>query len=387
MTSITMSIFPCHANLESLNYCEENMNQWQKSFCRHGAAAFMLAAAAIGNASAAAADKTDPNACLLHTFSGSLGTIPVNLEFQERSEDIRGRYYYRTTYSDLYLVQDAKTKRWQESGGDGKSSGSLVLQCAGDKLSGSWTSADGKKTLPLTASVADVGAKKTYDEKRFAAASFKTLKASSVAGKRYETFTQPQWSGVIGLRLLDKSEAVSKINALLMEDFHTSLNDTVDCAASGFWDRGPDAGYENNIGWTPRAWNAGFVVIEIDADGYCGGAHPYHGSSASTYNLKTGAKEDVKEWLQDKYRADIAPDTPLGKLLTRISGRDAQEGCEEAISWSGTSVWPLAEGLAFQPWAPHSMSSCIEEIVVPYKTVMAYLSPYGKAQVQAFIKH
>ena len=98
----------------------------------------------------------DAQDCLLQTWKGTIGAVPVMMQFDLMGEEDApaGRYYYRSSLVDLLLVSDGeKPERWKELDPKGKVTGYLTLSCKENTLTGTWSSPDGSKTLPVSAEV------------------------------------------------------------------------------------------------------------------------------------------------------------------------------------------------------------------------------------------
>jgi len=331
------------------------------------------------------ARSADAQDCIAETWKGTIGTVPVMMEFiyEGENDELAGRYYYRTSFVDLFLVSDSeKPDRWKELDPKGTVTGSLTLNCKENALSGAWSSPDGSKTLPISA---EVQPSDSFSKQRLDGLKPTVTKRDSTGKLSYELFTAQGFNAVTGLRLMGDSKAVVDINSALMELFTYNLHEAIDCMAFGRWRRGVDHGYEYEFGMSMIAWNKAFVVIGESSSQYCGGIHPLYGSGATTYSLQTGKAEDVSQWLIDRYRKNIPKDSPLGKIVLKIYSQDQEDQCtDDSIELSGEYVWPTSEGITFRPTAPYDYTACIKDITVPYKSMSPYLSPLGKTNVQAF---
>ncbi len=343
--------------------------------------AFLLLATTL----AGFARSADAQDCLAEVWKGTVGAVPVMMEFTFEGEDaaLVGRYYYRASLVDLLLMPDeAKPGRWKELDPKGTVTGYLTLNCKENALSGTWSSPDGSKTLPISA---EVQPGDSFSKQRLDSLKPTVTKRDSIGKLSYELFTAQGFDAVTGLRLMGEGKAVADINSALMESFTNTLDEAIECMALGRWRRGQDHGYEYKCDMSMIAWNKAFVVIGVSSSQYCGGIHPLYGSGATTYSLQTGKAEDVSQWLIDRYRKNIPKDSPLGKIIMELYQEDEQEDeCADSIELSGESVWPTSEGITFRPTAPYVYTACIEDITVPYKSMSPYLSPLGKTNVQAF---
>jgi hypothetical protein len=360
---------------------------------RLNAAITLTVAIGLSPLAAHAADVCDKG-----TWRGTLGTTPVSIELNpaENERPAIGRYYYRASLGDLTLVHDAKTGEWQELDAGEKLTGRLKLSCDTDTLSGEWRSADGSKKLPITAK----GIKDSdYNSPRKAALKPTVAKTGQIGGRRYEVLTYPVPGGTgtkgatldtthSGVRLVGTTPALTTLNATLWSKAVEAVVDHIDCMAQGRRDRGPEAGYESSQTQTVVAWNAAFVVIDTWNEGYCGGAHPWHGNSVTTYRLDTGAEAEVSTWLRSELRREIPKDSRLGKLLVKAyadgGGNGEETECRDEVRWMGSSIHPEPKQLVFHTQASYAMTPCAEDVALPIDAVWPYLTPAGQQALKTF---
>lgn len=325
--------------------------------------------------------------CLAQAWQGTIGEAKVVMEFDNVGDDdaLAGRYYYRTGMTDLLLQADAKKAGlWRELDPKGKVTGLLTLTCQSNILSGEWKSPDGKTALPIHAEPAE-----SYSDPRLNAAKPRVIERGATRTHRYEIIGVPGVDAVRGLRLLGDTSGIQKINTTLRKQFLSDLERATTCVAYGRLRRGQDHGYEHEAQYDVVAWNDAFVVVGSGESGYCGGAHPYQEHGAITYNLQSGEAEDVSLWLADRYKEDISSDSGLGKLLLksyRAQQVSDDDQCLDFIEFSGAGVWPTDKGFIFSASTPYAQSACREDIVVPYKAALPYLSPYGRSRIETFTK-
>ncbi len=327
--------------------------------------------------------------CIVQTWKGTIGTVPVMMQFDYIGKDdsLAGRYYYRTSIVDLLLVSDGtKPDRWKELDPKGTVTGYLTLSCKENSLSGAWSSPDGSKTLPVSA---EVQPEDSFSRQRLAGLKPTVTKRGSMGKFEYELFMAKGFEAVKGLRLMGDGKAVAGINSALMERFTNALDEAINCIALGRLQRGENHGYDYELEMSVIAWNEAFVVIGESYSQYCGGVHPLAGAGATAYSLQAGKAEDVSQWLIDRYRKEIPKDSPLGKIIMELYSQEMEidaevDECADSIELSGEYVWPASAGITFRPAAPYVNTACIHDITVPYKSMSPYLSPQGKTNVQAF---
>ncbi|WP_157522194.1 hypothetical protein [Mitsuaria sp. 7] len=338
------------------------------------------------------------SACDKGAWRGTLGTSPVSIELNP-AEDERpamGRYYYRSSLGDLTLVRDARTGEWQELDAAEKLTGRLTLNCDANTLNGEWRSVDGTKKLPIAATATR---NDDYNAPRKIALKPTVAKTGQIGGRRYEVLTYPV-PGTIGtrgakldtthggIRLIGTTPAITTLNATLWGKAVDAVIDHIDCMAQGRRERGPEAGYESSQTQTVVAWNAAFVVVDTWNEGYCGGAHPWHGNSVTTYRLDTGAEADVSSWVRSDWRSEIPKDSRLGKLLVKAyadnGGNGEEAECRDEVRWMGSSIHPEPKQLVFHTQASYAMTPCAEDVALPIDAVWPYLTPAGQQALKTF---
>jgi hypothetical protein len=320
--------------------------------------------------------------CFAQVWKGTVGTVPMVMEFQNEGEDaaLVGRYYYRTSLVDLLLMSDgAKPGRWKELDPKGKITGFITLTCADKKLTGTWASPDRAKTLPIAAEAALSG---SYSKTRLADLKPALVKREAIGKLKYELFKAPGVDEVRGIRLMDEGKPVADINGALMRRFMDKLDEDLDCKAVGRWLCRDDDAYGGKLEMSMVAWNKGFVVIAEEHSQYCGGLHSEYYSGATVYNLQTGRTEDISQWLVEQYRKEISKKSLLGKVIMKAYTQG--DTCRDSVEFTGEAAWPTADGITFLPSASYTESACIEHVNVPYKSMAPYLSPLGKTNVQLF---
>jgi hypothetical protein len=324
--------------------------------------------------------------CLERVWQGTIGTAPVTIEFGPYGPDnqIAGHYYYRTSLSDLFLLRDeTKEGLWQETDRNGTKTGAVTLNCVEQKLSGTWVSPNGEVTLPIKAQ----SSRSQYSEHRLEMVKPKIKNRVSIGNNKYEILVVPSYESVEGLRLIGNEQGVIKINKILFKSFLDRLDSHLGCQALGRLNRGIKHDYEENSQQGVSTWNRKYVVISENSEGYCGGAHPYGGMEASTFNILSGELETVSTWLDKEDRKKISPETGLGKLLIkkyRQKRGEEEPECLESVEFWTSSIWPTSTGLIFQTSFPYSLSSCSENVLISFNLLMPYLTEYGKKQVQIF---
>jgi hypothetical protein len=264
-------------------------------------------------------------------FEGTIGkaAILVELNAGQDKSDYKGAYVEGSRYSyvpkayDLKLVLDAegKTLKFTESTvpfyaakdlpkTDPAFSGHWSLEVDGQTATGTWTSRDGKKTLPIQlkrqALLNNVGAdfnrlSETYNHLWFKhvtiAGATKPVQFGS-ATLAFERDSIFKLDMPVFTALPDKAQ-MAKANALLRQYYKRSLVANRDCVngLNSEKDVPPAAEYAFKVVYaTPRV-----VTISEGGSVFCGGAHPNNYVNYLTFDVAKGRQ------IGGQYQVDLSP--------------------------------------------------------------------------------
>jgi hypothetical protein len=365
-------------------------------------------------------------------FEGTLGKSRILVELNAGTEksSYKGgyadgsRYSYTPAAYDLKLRLDAEgeTLRFTEAtvphyaidelkDGDKALSGKWELKVSGETASGTWTSANGRKSLPITlqrkALLTNVGAESnqlsaTYNAQWFALqnvsgadspVSFGNVK---LAFEKDSSFNLPM---PVFTALPDKA-AMAKANMLLREYYKRSLISYRDCI-NGLNEE-PKKPYEPEYNFSVPYASQRLVTIQEGGSVFCGGAHPSNYVSYLTFDLVNGRQ------IGGRYQLDLSPAgfNSILKLSTReermafetfalerwnlsakTAGESGEDGCA-AIGFMndqppGEKEFSLAfdaKGLAVQRIDyPHAASNCLFQdfnpTIIPWADLKPWLKP------------
>jgi hypothetical protein len=234
-----------------------------------------------------------------------------------------------------------------------------------------------------------------------------------IDGHQYQILSSPNVKST-GIKLLGNSKGIKAINALLLKSYLSEIEDELGCVDTE--NKGGDWGITYNH--SVFSWNKRFVVIGTEYEEYCGQAHGSNGLGGSTFNLITGKHENIDKWFNKslidkeygyfKYisREEInaldedgvtKSTTILGNLLENIyikrqqklvktaEDKDLMDECVEAVEF-GRNFWPTKNGFSFSTYLPYAYRSCNDDVILPYRLAMPFLSKKGKQEIQAFRK-
>ena len=346
---------------------------------------------------AAAQDAAPPPQPWEGVWKGTLGTYPVRLCLSQRSETWSvGAYYYLSQLKTIGLEMQDDGSWVEKAGGSDTVTGRWTLRPSGDALSGEWK--QGAKSLPLTLTrvAADItdGACGTREflEPRIQPA--KLRETPEALGKfAYRELKWDVGKGFPDVWLTSLAYAPVQpgdraINAALRLDPAKREGDAdyVSCYQGSLGSLGNDGDF--GFGYTPRATTSAFLTVTVNAEGFCGGAHPYADYWWQTFDRKTGRKVDLATWLTPAASpraegfedAAIRPLSPAFKrlLLRRLRFEEAE--CRTVVS--DAEYWNIGldrTGLVFSPSLPHVAQACGEDVAVPFAELAPWLSATGKA--------
>ena len=300
-------------------------------------------------------------------WQGKIGAASVimELDIDSRSNEVRGRYFYRKYNTDILLVgektEDGKLDLTEERHGN-----QMVLNPQGEGWQGEWQDSAATKKLsvalePLNASaLATVKVKEPqwkssrYDLAKRAGMHLQAGKKQKFMGYTLEWMEEPSTKTRM-FRVRDgfSGEALGRINAVLEEQQWQEIYSHFGCTAA-------NGGYSNQT-VTPRFLNARLLSVSIFNDFYCGGAHPDFGDEPLNLDIESGKRltlEDVlwlgkgrPQWFrnadgdlnddQREYEREVLAPW-LAKTMVRLYPRKIKESKPEAVgecSYADDDVW------------------------------------------------
>ena len=337
-------------------------------------------------------------------WSGTIGNAAIRVCLTERTyleTPVKGSgaYYYMKYLKPLHLEQeDAKT--WVETAGGALQAGDprwKMERVTGNALSGRWITAS--RNLPIRlkrlSADSDCGSQ-TFNQPRFTpfvvrqqAAELdgrKYVKLSSSAGKHLDLSFE-------SFQLADAGAAIGKVNEALREKVpvgHQKAN-FFECLTGALSSNGYDGDYGEFL--QPIMLTRDWLSASYSSGGYCGGAHPFHGSSMLTFDLRSGEKVDLQGWLNERAfgeKSQFQDSPPFSDVLRKFLvahwpvEREGDAECREAASES--NYWDVGlerKGISFTPGMPHVLAACANTVVVPYAEIGPYLNDTGKVGVKS----
>ena len=334
-------------------------------------------------------------------WRGTVGTLPVMACLAQQSDSwSMGSYYYLSKMKPIGLEHE-KDGSWTEhaEGGD-KPTGKLTLSPASvGSLSGEWRS--GARMLPVALTRVAVApsddglcASNAYIAPRIRPVRLVT-KPASASGFAYSQVTYD-----VGPSFPDVSiESFSypptmpgdrAINAAIRLDpaRHGDLADYLDCMQNSLGSFGTDGDFQ--FTWSPGLATRQFLSVNVNANGSCGGAHPFVSHGHITFDRLSGRKINLSAWFSPAGIVPASSDdggdehqiTPGLRRLVVSRFRFSETECREVVSTA--DYWDIGigqHGIMFDPSLPHVAEACGDSVVVPFAALDKFLSPAGKQAI------
>ncbi|MEO7814902.1 MAG: hypothetical protein ABIR87_05600 [Sphingomicrobium sp.] len=336
-------------------------------------------------------------------WQGTIGAAPIMLCLDGSNEWKRGSYYYRSRMISIPLRWNDQASRWVEEDEHDKVRATFVFdRVAPARIAGRWSG--GGKTPPLTLDrVAikpgpdDLGpcGSRAFIAPRLAPTPV-VERPGTLGGTAFRQLAlriPPSFKSatVESFALIGSSPAIARINRALAKPLADPKTDEgwLGCMQQNLGSYGNDGDYDEEL--TPTMIGPHFLAANHHNDGSCGGAHPYAGNAARTFDLSSGAEIDLFDWLTaraiKRERYDGTSEeakmlTPAFRTFVLTGWKAEVKDCQEAFERS--DFWDIGltrTGLGFTPSLAHVEMACTETIAVPFARLQPWLSSAGKAGV------
>jgi hypothetical protein len=340
-------------------------------------------------------------------WSGTIGNVQVRVCLTERAywnQPFKGSgaYFYMKYLKTLHLEQEGP-KTWVETTGgvvqvsDPRWNIDRVLS---NSLSGRWTAAG--KTLPLRlkrlSAEADCGSQ-TFNQPRFKP--FVVSKQNAeLDGRKYVKLVSSAGEHLDlsfeSFQLVEAGAVIAKVNEALREKIPVGNQqaDFFECLIGALSATTYDGSYGETL--EPVMLTRDWLSFSHSSGGYCGGAHPFGSSSMLTFDLRTGDKIDLQNWLnlkaldpkgdpaQGYWGEDASLSDALRKFLVEYKPAEDEQDAECKVAARESNYWDIGlerNGMSFTPGMPHVMTACANPILVPYTKLSPYLNKTGEIGV------
>ncbi|MFZ6721704.1 hypothetical protein ACO0LK_16225 [Undibacterium sp. Ji49W] len=296
------------------------------------------------------------------------------------------------------MTPQKDTTRWKETNGlygdDEKISGfwevaSIKPGVAVKNLDLTWTSPDGKKQIPVKLSKVPVMTSPRIPESDICGANYykpleddlpHTSKDLKFEGREYRSISTP-------------AATVFELPASVpgSKNFNNYARNFLKDAADEFYACLRNGGKESDWGrgFEPLIWTDSKLVIkDWLSNVVCDGSHGMASDGYETFDLRTGKIIYTWTWIKqgDKNSGgENKQKTPLYVLLEKRKNLELEQCLKDSDTFEIDSPYAGKNGMVFRLSQIYPMALCEDTITVPYKQMVPFLTPAGKAAVAEFL--
>jgi hypothetical protein len=333
-------------------------------------------------------------------WRGTIGDLPVSLCIGEDGVGrLRAAYYYHSQMTTIRLDKADDGSLIEHGAGGEAVTGTWRLDPGGAKrLTGTWS--QGASSLPIRLAQIAVEAGEDVQpcgSRAFIAPRIRPVKLIAKP-QRLGSFAYDALSWDVGPGFGDISlesfafrpvrPGDAAINAALriVPGKAEGPGDYIGCVL-GAQEMGGDGDY--HIAYTPNHASNAYLSALVSSDGYCGGAHPFHGYSYQTWDRATGREVRLHRWFgpaavkvnrfqgetQDYYTLTPAFAKFLSRKL-RFEESECRSAVEEAEFWE---IGLTPTGMVFTPSLAYVLTPCVDDAKLSYAELARWLNAAGKA--------
>ncbi|PYE55177.1 hypothetical protein [Deinococcus yavapaiensis] len=320
----------------------------------------------------------------LGVFSGRVGSFDVVMKLDEPTSDwsvSNSTYFYTSKGLDVPLayrrsgsnVTVNEYAAFELGADERKATATFRGTLSGDSFRGTWSTTDGKRTLPFTLKRVNVAtlplalpsspgllALRAKDPYNFV----KVNRAFVVAKRAGDvTWLREPRSGVTYPRLPSGAAVNAALQDRQLQDVQYALSCLSDLSQRSDIDL--QEGWEQDVTITYRS--ATLLSVRSDVGYYCGGAHPDAYIDGLTLNVRTGRALKL---------TDLWPTLTAKSLDAEYRRGFKQEGeppCEEtlsnraAVTFEDYRAFLTKDGVTLWPtYVPHVAAPCAVEVTIPF---------------------
>ncbi|MFZ6760726.1 hypothetical protein ACO0K9_26260 [Undibacterium sp. Ji50W] len=329
-------------------------------------------------------------------WKGSIGDNKLMVCF---SSSVGAEFYYLRNLrgillEPLDLTPDKDTTDWKETNGlygdDQKITGFWAVSgispgAAVTTLDLTWISPDGKKQIPFKLTKAPVMTSPRIPESDICGAAYykpleddlpHTSKDLKFEGREYRSISTPAATVFELPASVPGSKNFNDYTRNWLKDsadwFYTCLRNG---AKESDWGRG----------FEPLVWtDSKLVVKNWMSDIACDGSHGLAYEMYETFDLRTGKMIDTWTWVKqgDKNKGgENKQKTPLNALLKKLKNQKPERCMMGGDAFDIDDPYAGKSGMVFRLSHLNHMGLCEDTIIIPYKQMMPFLTPVGKAAV------
>lgn len=320
-------------------------------------------------------------------FRGTLGGQAIVLQLGGPDGS---RYFYvrkglditlevKKAGGDLALTERVPSWAQAADGQYGQITGHLRLTAGATGLSGTWSSPDGGRTLPVRLARVNAATEGLALPpspgllRRRAEEPYVFLKLNHALTPAPAKGGLNWWREPLSGLAYPRLPAGEPGNAALQDRQLEAAADALECRSDlGSKDQGTQAGWEQTTAVTYRS--ARLLSLRDDVTLYCGGAHPDAYTDGLTLDRRTGRALGVTDlWPRlsesEQHRRYLAA-YPQGR------GDDCRAVLQDFSSSPSYAAFLTARGLTLWPaYLPHAVLTCAEEVTLTYASVAPLAGP------------
>lgn len=346
------------------------------------AAVFSLCFASA--AQAAEAPESSPYGA----WQGTIGKYPVAVLLTDKSCNRVSSYYYLRHLTAIHLAQNYDIARTWNENWDGKGAAWTLASVTDDAIGGTWTSADGKRTLPISLKRIAEPSAAPYSgnqcEAQFAAYNKVRIdrimkkmvtKNATLGALRYRTLSVMNGK-IVYFEVLPGAQHVSGLNKAMRDGMQSEIADALECHdhQDGYVSR-----YETAVRPT-RLLYGHILTIQNDYTHNCG-AGLDNSSAYGGWDVDTDTPIFPGAWVNtEKYTYDKVKLSDKLKALIQQHAAAGKGECSGILTAPDTaySVSFGSSGLVFHTRLPAAKQACNQEIEIPFAELMPFLTPEGQ---------
>lgn len=216
---------------------------------------------------------------------------------------------------------------------------------------------------------------------------------------------------IASIELMGRKDSFAKANSVLHKEF---MNDVLGYLTCDEFEPPRQGDYQSKI--RLRFINDEWLSWSGHLEGYCGGAHPFFGSSTTTINLHTGHEINLWDWFNivkkeeiDQENQDDDVDSyiqvcefltnrclprPLSELVINTPASYEDKDCKDInfheMVDGGYSIGLNERGIAFIPdlaEPARGMRTCYANYTVPFAKLAPFLSKAGSNAINRILLH
>jgi hypothetical protein len=216
---------------------------------------------------------------------------------------------------------------------------------------------------------------------------------------------------IVSIELIGTKDSFTKANSVLHKEF---MNDVLGYLTCDEFEPPRQGDYQSKI--RLRFINNEWLSWSGHLEGYCGGAHPFFGSSTTTINLHTGDEINLWDWFNlvkkeenDQENQDDDVDSiaqvceflsnrclprPLSELVINTPASYEDKDCKDVdfqgMVDDGYSIGLNERGIAFIPELvepARGMRTCYANYTIPFTKLAPFLSKKGAEAINQILLH